>query len=51
MAGWGHVVQANAATPVAGRRLVRQLQACEASAIAAITSGAMRPPERRVLVP
>ena len=34
MAGWAQVVEANAATPVSARRLVRQLRACEASAIA-----------------
>jgi hypothetical protein len=32
--GWSQVVEANAATPLSARRLVRQLQACEASAIA-----------------
>jgi len=34
MGGWTVVVEANAATPLSARRLVRQLQACEASAIA-----------------
>jgi hypothetical protein len=34
MAGWSQVVEAHAATPATGRRLVRQLQACEVSAIA-----------------
>jgi hypothetical protein len=34
VAGWTQVVTAHAATPTTGRRLVRQLQACEASAIA-----------------
>ena len=34
MAGWADVVAANAATPRSALRLVRQLGACEAAAIA-----------------
>jgi hypothetical protein len=34
VAGWADVVEANAASPLSARRLVRQLGACEASAIA-----------------
>ena len=34
MAGWADVLEANVARPATARRLVRQLQACEAAAIA-----------------
>jgi len=34
MAGWPDVLEANAATPANVRRLVRQLRACEAAALA-----------------
>jgi hypothetical protein len=34
LSGWSDVLEANAATPRAAQRLVRQLRACEAAAIA-----------------